>query len=77
MPNMLFFSRKLTKDLKRFVMTQMKKNRLNMKKDSQLCEKISEKYLPFGLETTIPQNLLEFCKDLTGMNNLFNRFERN
>ena len=51
-------------------MTQMKKNRLNMKKDSQLCEKISEKYLPFGLETTIPQNLLEFCKDLTGINNL-------
>ena len=49
-------------------MTQMKKNRLNMKKDSQLCEKISEKYLPIGLETTIPQNLLEFCKDLTGIN---------
>lgn len=58
-------------------MTQMKKNRLNMKKDRQLCEKISEKYLPFGLETTIPQNLLEFCKDLTGINNLSNRFERN
>ena len=52
-------------------MTQMKKNRLNMKKDSQLCEKISEKYLPIGLETTIPQNLLEFCKDLTGINKLF------
>merc|ERR1711953_1312553 len=38
-----------------------------MKKDSQLCGKISEKYLPFGLETTIPQNLLKFCKDLTDM----------
>ena len=54
-------------------MTQMKKNRLNMKKDSQLCEKISAKYLPNGLEKTIPQNLLEFCKDLTGINKLFER----
>ena len=47
----------------------MKNNRLNFKKDSQLCEKISEKYLPIGLERAIPQNLLEFCNDLTGINN--------
>ena len=52
-------------------MTQMRKNKLNMKKDSRLCEKISEKYLPFGLEKTIPQNLLEFCEDLTGINYSF------
>ena len=59
---------KLTKDLKRYVMSQKKKNRKNMKMDSQLCKKISEKYLPFGLERTIPKNLLAFCTDLAGIN---------
>ena len=50
-------------------MTQMRKNRLIFKQDYQLCEKISEKYLPIGLETAIPHNLLELCEDLTGIIN--------
>ena len=58
------------KVLKLYVKTALKQNRQNMKDDTQLCEKISEKYLPFGLEPMIPQNLLEFCKDVKGIDKL-------
>ena len=56
------------KDLKLYVKTVMKQNRQNLKNDTQLCEKISEKYLPLGLEPMIPQNLLQFCKEVKGSN---------